>query len=191
MSPITFGGGYAVIPLIEKEVISKRNWVEKGELTNLFAVSQSIPGAIAINAATMIGYRIAGVAGALAAMAGIVLPTFLIVIALCILFLHVHQYEPISAALEGIRVAIVALIAYAGYHIGRTAIFDKTTFITVGITVLLLFSFKLSPFFVILTGAIAGILVVRIKESLGIVTRLEKDEQLPTLHESGLIKGGK
>jgi len=75
----TFGGGYAMIPLIEKEIVEKKKWVEKEEITDILAVSQSIPGAIAINSATFIGFKIKGRIGAIAATLGVILPSFVII----------------------------------------------------------------------------------------------------------------
>lgn len=174
LGPLTFGGGYAMIPLIEREVVMKRKWLKAEDLADVFAVAQSIPGAIAINAATMVGYRLAGMAGAIAAMTGILFPTFLIVLLLCMSFIYLQGTEKFSAAMEGIRAATVALIAYAGILFGRKAILDKTTLVTTGVTVGLLLLFNLNPVIVIILGAVVGILLVRIKEAFGIVTKLEK-----------------
>src|SRR5690625_488596 len=80
ISPITFGGGYAMISLIQVEVVQKNNWLEEEDLLDIITVSQSIPGAIAINAAIFIGYRVAGIIGAIFSLLGIVLPTILIVV---------------------------------------------------------------------------------------------------------------
>src|SRR4051812_20212818 len=85
IAPVTFGGGFAMIPLIEKEVVEKRKWLKSEDVTDVFALSQSVPGAVAINSATFIGQRIGGIKGAIAAMIGVSLPTFLIVLTLGIL----------------------------------------------------------------------------------------------------------
>lgn len=177
IGPVTFGGGYAMIPMIEREVVLKRKWLRTKDVTEILAISQSVPGAIAINSATFIGYRLAGVKGAIAAMAGVLLPTFFIVVILSILFLSVKDNPTIESAFVGIRASIVAIIAYAGYKIGQTAVFDKTTLITVGITVIILIFLHLHPILIILSGVIAGIVLVQIRDCLGIVTRLEKDDE--------------
>ena len=91
ISPVTFGGGFAMIPLIEEEIVEKRKWLTSDDITEVFALSQSIPGAVAINSATFIGNRIGGIKGALAAMIGVSLPTFFIVLALGISYFFIHD----------------------------------------------------------------------------------------------------
>src|SRR5690554_6291650 len=97
ISPVTFGGGYAMIPLIEKEVVDKRGWMKTQEIADIFAVAESVPGAIAINSATFIGFRLAGILGAVVAMIGVLLPTFLIVMMLSIFFLQVQDHPKVEA----------------------------------------------------------------------------------------------
>lgn len=135
------------------------------------------PGAIAINSATFIGYRIARVRWAFAAMAGVLLPTFLIVIGLSISFLYFKEHPKMEAAFEGIRPVIVALISFAGYKIGKMAVFDKTTLALVIVTVLFLLVVHLHPVLIILSGAVVGIILVKIKGKLGFTTRLDNHEE--------------
>ncbi len=167
IGPVTFGGGYAMIPLIEREVVAKRKWIKAEDVTDVFAVAESVPGAIAINSATFIGYRIAGPLGAITAMAGILIPTFIIILVLCISYLYLNNNPKMEAAFEGIRPAIVALIAFAAYKIGKMAIIDKTTLFTMCISVGLLLSFSIHPGFIIICGAFVGILLVIAKEKFG------------------------
>ncbi|MDR4281811.1 chromate transporter, partial [Bacillus subtilis KCTC 1028 = ATCC 6051a] len=82
IGPITFGGGYAMIPVIEREIVIKKRWIRPQDVADVLVIAQSVPGAIALNSATFIGYTIAGVQGAVAALIGVLLPTFLIVIGL-------------------------------------------------------------------------------------------------------------
>lgn len=177
IGPVTFGGGYAIIPVIEKEVIEKQRWVKEKEAAEIFTISGSIPGAIGVNSATFIGYKLAGIRGAIAALIGIMLPTFIIVIILAMAYLYLKENPKISAAFEGIRPAIVALIFYAGIRMSKSAIQDKTTFATVVITVLLLFLLQntIHPVFIILSGGAAGIILVRLKQKLGYSVQLEEE----------------
>jgi len=174
IAPVTFGGGFAMIPLIEKEVVEKRKWMKSEEVTDVFALSQSVPGAVAINSATFIGHRIAGMKGAMAAMIGVSLPTFLIVLFLGILYFFIHDNPKIESAFVAIRASIVAIIAYAAIKIGKTAIVDKTTFciLLAGIPVL----FFLHPVMVILAGAVAGIVTVSIKRKLGYDVKMDRKD---------------
>ncbi|WP_428911855.1 chromate transporter [Niallia sp. Krafla_26] len=184
IGPITFGGGYAMIPMIEREVVTNKKWVKSEEITDVFAVSESVPGAIGINSATFIGYRIAGVKGAIAAMIGILLPTFSIVILLSLIYQFLRGNPIVDAAFMGIRAAIVALITYAGIKIGKTAIFDKTTVAITAITVIVLLFLTIHPVLIILTGIIVGILVTKIKTVMKLPIRLEKEEPSHTVNHS-------
>src|SRR3954454_9796164 len=95
IAPSTFGGGFAMIPLIEKEVVEKRKWLKSEEVADVFALSQSVPGAVAINSATFIGQRIGGVKGAIAAMIGVSLPTFFIVLILGVLYFFIQDHPKV------------------------------------------------------------------------------------------------
>ncbi|HZG85059.1 chromate transporter [Paenibacillus sp.] len=173
IGPVTFGGGYAMIPLIEREVVEKRKWLETKDVADVFAVAESIPGAIAINSATFIGYRLAGAPGAIAAMAGVLLPTFLIVLMLSVFFLQVQDHPKVEAAFQGIRAAIVALICYAGVKIGKTAVLDKTTLAVALATVGLLFFSHLHPALMIVAGFFVGAALVALRTKMGLKTKLE------------------
>jgi chromate transporter len=173
IGPVTFGGGYAMIPLIEREVVEKRKWVRANDIADIFAVSESVPGAIAINSAMFVGYRIAGFLGAMAAMTGIMLPTFCIVVLLSIFFLRVQDNPNVEAAFVSIRATIVALITYAAYKIGKTAMVDKTTLGLIVITVMILLFVHIHPILLILGGGLLGIALVHLRNALGMVTKLE------------------
>lgn len=173
IGPVTFGGGYAMIPLIEREVVTKKQWIKAEDVTDVFAIAESVPGAIAINSATFIGYRIARTPGAIAAMAGILIPTFFIIIGLSISYFYINDNPKMEAAFEGIRPAIVALITFAGYKIGQMAITDKTTLITACLTVGVLLYIPVHPGIIILSGAIVGIFLVKIKKKLGYTIHLD------------------
>lgn len=173
ISPVTFGGGFAMVPLIEREIVEKRKWLDSEEVADVFALSQSIPGSVAVNSATFIGHRIGGVKGALAAMIGVSLPTFLIVLVLGASYLFIHDHPKIEAAFVSIRVTIVAIIIYAAIKIAKTAIVDKTTFcITLaGVPVL----FFIQPTLAILLGAITGVIVVFFKKKKGYQQKKKND----------------
>ena len=165
IGPVTFGGGFSMITLIEKEVVEKRKLLKSEDITDVFALSQSVPGAVAINSATFIGHRIGGIKGAIAAMIGVSLPTFFIVLTLGILYFAIQDNAKIEAAFLSIRASIVAIIAYAAINIAKSAIFDKTTFgiMVVGIPAL----FFIHPIIAIVVGALTGIVAVAIKMKLG------------------------
>jgi chromate transporter len=175
ISPVTFGGGFAMIPLIIKEIVEKKKWLTTDEITDVIALSQTVPGAVAVNSATFIGHRIGGIRGALAAMFGVSLPTFLIVLAFGISYFHIHDNPKLEAAFISIRVTIVAIIVYAAIKIAKTAITDKTTFFIMASGVPLLFF--IHPILVIFLGAITGIIAIYIKKKLGYDTEMKKSKE--------------
>ncbi|WP_159886271.1 chromate transporter [Paenibacillus puerhi] len=171
VGPVTFGGGYAMIPAIEREVVDKRAWIPEHEMSDVLSVAGSAPGGIGVNAAAFVGYRMAGLAGAAAAVLGITLPTFLLALALSLIYANVGHYPKIEAALQGIHAAIFGLIIVAAYRMGRQAVYDKTTFASAVCTLVLLLSAPVHPLFVIAAGLWLGIVVVMIKQKLGIVVQ--------------------
>jgi len=110
----TFGGGYAMIAIIENVCVEKKRWITHDEMMNVTVVAESTPGPIAINCATYVGYRQAGFAGAVAATLGIILPSFLIIYVISSFLYRFLQIEWIAAAFRGIRIAVGVLIAQAG-----------------------------------------------------------------------------
>ena len=106
----TFGGGYAMIPLIEREVIEKKRWIEKNDFLDMLVLAQSTPGPIAVNTAVFVGYKVAGVLGAIAATLGTVLPSFMVIVSLALFFAEVRENLYVDAAFRAMRPAVVALI---------------------------------------------------------------------------------
>lgn len=162
ISPITFGGGYAMISIIEREVV-KNKLMKEEEIANVFAVAQTLPGAIAVNAATFIGYRVARTVGALFALLGIMLPTLIIVIFASFTYYYFQTNPIVAAAFKGIGAAVIALIVYAGYTIGQTAIKDATTFVIALLSIILLCLLPINPIFFIIAGIVTGIIISKLK----------------------------
>ena len=106
----TFGGGYAMIPLIQREVIERRKWIEEKDFLDMLVLAQSTPGPIAVNTAVFVGYKIAGVLGAIMATLGTVLPSFIIILLLALFFAEVRENRYVDAAFRAMRPAVVALI---------------------------------------------------------------------------------
>lgn len=121
----TFGGGYAMIPLIEKETVEKNEWITSEEILEVFAISESTPGPIAINTATFIGYKIAGFFGAAAATLGVVLPSFIIILIVAKFIEKFRTSTFVSGALTGLKPCVVALIGVAVLTIGKTVFFHS------------------------------------------------------------------
>ena len=109
----TFGGGYAMIPLIQKEAVERNHWVSDHDILDIVAVAESTPGPISINSATFIGYRTAGVAGALCATFGVVLPSFAVILGLSFVLQQFESLQAVKFAFAGIRAGVLALICKA------------------------------------------------------------------------------
>ena len=107
----TLGGGYAMLPLIQREVVDRKGWIDEEEFLNMIAIAQATPGLIAVNSAIFIGWRIGGWRGVAGAVLGAVLPSFLIILAIAMVFREWKELPAVEAAFKGIRPAVVALIA--------------------------------------------------------------------------------
>ncbi|PWA10378.1 chromate transporter [Pueribacillus theae] len=169
VSPITFGGGYAMLPLIEREVVKRRKWLNEHEVVDILTVAQTAPGAVAINSAIFIGYRVAGLLGSIVALFGIMLPNLLIVIIAIFMYFAFRDNPIIEAVFNGLASAVIALIVYAAYMIGRTAISDLTTIVIALISFIILIFLNVNPVLLILGGGFVGLIFSKLK-----VTRKEK-----------------
>lgn len=153
---IAFGGGYAVAPLLQKEAVERRKWMSDEELTDIIAIAQALPGIIFTNSATVIGYRVCGLAGALTATIAAVTPTFVLTI-LVTAFFWEHTSNPlIQKALKGILIAVAALVLYTISKMWKTAVRNSFDILLVLVATACLVLFKANAALVILLGAIAG-----------------------------------
>lgn len=157
----TFGGGYAMIPLIEAEVVDKRNWISKEEFLDIIVISQSFPGAIAVNSSTFIGYKIGGLAGALLALLGVVLPSFLIIIFVAALFVEFRSNYLVDLIFKGIGAAVPILILIAITSLFKSINKNITNFIIIIISIIAITVFKIHPILIILCSALYGIIFLR------------------------------
>ena len=171
----SFGGGYAVLPMIQKYVVEQQQWITLGELADITSISQMTPGPIAINAATFVGVKVAGVGGGIVATIGCVLPSFILLICLAYYFFKHSSLEFVQHILKGLRPAIVSLIALAAISLTLTAFwtnpqtnllaFDNVNLsgvISAVVSLILLIKFKLDTIGVMAIGAIIGVLFVLI-----------------------------
>ena len=121
----TIGGGYAMVPLIEEEVVNKKQWITQEEFIDLLAVSQSVPGVFAVNFSIFIGYKLRKFPGALALALGAILPSFLIILAIALFFHQYTDYEVVENIFKGIRPAVVDLIAAPTFSMAKSAKINK------------------------------------------------------------------
>ena len=160
----TFGGGYAMIPLIEAEIVNRKNWISKEDFLDLLAVAQSCPGVFAINISVFIGYRLRGVKGGLLCALGTALPSFIIIL-LIAMFFHQFKDNPYVAAIfRGIRPAVVALIAIPTFNMAKKAKLNRYTFWIPVVSALLIWLLGVSPILIILAAGICGFIYGRMKK---------------------------
>ncbi len=121
----TLGGGYAMLPLIQREVVDRKGWIDEEEFLNMIALAQAAPGLIAVNSAIFIGWRIGGWKGVCGAVLGAVLPSFVIILAIAMVFREWKELPAVEAAFKGIRPAVVALIAAPLFKMAKSAMKSK------------------------------------------------------------------
>ena len=153
----TIGGGYAMIPLIEAKVVDERRWVSREELLDLMAIAQSCPGIFAVNISIFIGNKLHGTRGALAATLGTILPSFVIILAIALLFQRFGDNEWVQKAFRGIRPAVVALIAAPVFRMGKMAKINWRNLWIPVVAALVIWLLGVSPVIVILVVGLAGI----------------------------------
>ena len=158
----TLGGGYAMIPLIEEEVVNRRRWVSKDEMLDLIAIAQSCPGVFAINIAIFIGYKLNKVRGALAASFGTALPSFLIILVIAMFFHQFKDNAVVAAMFKGIRPAVVALIAVPTFNLAKQAKLNKFTLWSPVVSALLIWLMGVSPIWIIIAAGAGGYICGRV-----------------------------
>ena len=154
----TFGGGYAMIPLIQHEVINNRSWLSKEEFVELLTIAQAAPGPIALNTAVFVGYKYRGYWGAVSAVLGVVVPSFTIILFVAIFFASMRDNRWVDAAFKGMRPAVVALIVAP--IVGLAKGLHWVLIAVAAATALLVWYFGFSPIWVLIVGAIGGALWV-------------------------------
>ncbi len=163
----TFGGGYAMIPLIEREVVDKNNWIDKDEFVDIIAISQSFPGALAINTCTFIGYKISGVLGAILGLLGVALPSFIIILIIAMAFSKFRDMYIINLIFKGINAAVPLLILVGVNSLAKVLDKTVTNIIIVIITVVLSVFMNVNPVYLIVIAALYGIYINRNDSSTG------------------------
>lgn len=154
----TIGGGYAMIPLIENEIVIKRNWITREEFMDLLALAQSAPGILAVNIAIFIGYKLRKVRGSIVTTLGAVLPSFIIILCIALFFSGFKEHPIVERLFKGIRPAVVALIAAPTFTMARSAQISKYNIWIPVLSALLIWLLGTSPVWIILGAGIGGYL---------------------------------
>lgn len=152
----TFGGGYAMLPILQREVVEKKGWATEEELTDYFAVGQCTPGIIAVNTATFIGYKYKGIPGGVLATLGLVFPSLVIITLIAAFLSNFADIPVVQHALAGINAAVVALIAASVLKLGKSNLKDALSVCIFLAVLLLAFFVDLSPVILIVCAGVVG-----------------------------------
>ncbi|WP_168119588.1 chromate transporter [Paenibacillus sp. HB172176] len=156
LSPISFGGGYAIFPAIEREIVERKQWLNHEELAETLSLAAAAPGGVGVNAAFLLGFRLNGVKGGVAAGIGMILPTFLIVLGMFFLYSKIGDSAKVKAALMGVTWGVMTLILFSALRIGKSAVKDKFTFAVMVIALACLLA-GVSPVYMICAGILIGV----------------------------------
>ena len=156
---LTFGGGYAMLPIIQKEIVEEKKWATEEEVLDYYAVGQCTPGIIAVNTATFIGYKVHGIIGAIVATLGVVFPSLIIITIIAALLKNFANYSIVQHAFSGIRVVVIALIVSAILELAKTSIKNSTTLIIAIIAFILVAFVNLSPIYIVIAAACIGLIL--------------------------------
>ena len=164
---LTFGGGYAMLPMLQKEVVEKRGWATEDELMDYYAVGQCTPGVIAVNTATFIGAKIAGIPGAVFATAGVVAPSILIIGIIAAFIRNFAELAAVKNAFAGIRVCVCVLIFNAVSKLFKKAVIDLPTTVIFVLVFLGSVLFDVSPAVYVVLAGTAGIIIKNLAAGKG------------------------
>lgn len=154
----TFGGGFAMIPLMEREFVDNKRWIDRDKFIDSISVTQTVPGAVAINMSIYLGYSMAGVIGAIVAAAGVALPSFVIILIIAFGFNRYNQYPIVDRIFKGIRPAVAGLIVYAGIKLSKNVKWSPGILITFIFAVVANFFLGFNPVILIFIAIFVGII---------------------------------
>lgn len=153
----TFGGGYAMIPLISREVVEKHKWISDDDILDIFAIAESTPGPIAINSATFVGYKTAGTLGAFFATLGVVLPSFCIILAISFVLRQFSSLKVVKYAFYGIRAGVLALLAKAWWTMYKKTPKNVISYVIAVLSFLIVAIFNINVLYVLIGCAAVGL----------------------------------
>lgn len=154
----TIGGGYAMVPLIEAELVDKRKWISKEDFLDLMALAQTVPGIFAVNIAIFIGYKLRKFWGAFWMALGTILPSFIIMLMIALFFRQFQHVETVERIFKGIRPAVVALIAAPTFKMAKSARINRYTIWIPAVSALFIWLLGFSPIYIIILSGLGGYL---------------------------------
>ncbi len=155
----TIGGGYAMLPLIEREFVERRKWVTQEEMIDILAIVQSLPGIIAVNSSIFIGYQVARIPGAIIATIGLIISPILIITGFAYLYINVQDADYLQGLFIGVRAGVTALILLAGIRLGSKVLTNKFSWLVAAVSLLAVWIFNIHAGLVILAAAVLGFVV--------------------------------
>ena len=161
---LTFGGGIAMLPMMQNELIDKKQWVSENEILDYYAIGQSTPGIIAVNVATFVGYKKAGILGGIVATLGVITPCVVLITILANLIDSIDHYPNVQKALKGINVAVCALITDATLNFAKKTSKGAVSILLMLISFSLIFFFNVKSYIIILGAAVIAVAVYSIEK---------------------------
>ncbi|MDH8677074.1 chromate transporter [Fusibacter bizertensis] len=158
---LTIGGGYAMLPIIEQELVKGLELLTMDEVVESYTLSQTLPGVIASNAAALIGYRLGKVKGAVVSVLGVITPSIIIILFIAMIFTRIEHLEIVQNAFKGIRVVVLALLFDSFSRLFKVAVFDRKTFVIASVAFILVLFSIINPILVIVAGGFAGVAIYR------------------------------
>lgn len=160
----TFGGGYAMLPLLQKEIVENKHWATEEELMDYYAIGQCTPGVIAVNTATFIGYRKKGIIGGIAATLGVITPSLFIIMIIAAFLKNFTDYTIVKDAFAGIRVCVCVLILNAVIKLGKKSIVDRICLLIFLVILILAVFTNISTAILVVAAGISGLLIKQIEK---------------------------
>lgn len=169
ISAFTFGGGYVIISLLKKKFVDDLKWIEEKEMLNLAAIAQSSPGAVAVNASILIGYKIGGVLGSIISILGTILPPFIIISVISFFYTAFRESHIVSAVLKGMQSGVIAVIADVVFNLGKNSVKNSgmISIFLISLVFILVYFFSVNVIFVILIYIIFGIIKTFYNQKMG------------------------
>lgn len=162
----TFGGGYAMIPLIRTEVVEKKKWLAGEDVVDIIAVAESTPGPLAINSATFVGYHMAGFFGAVCATVGVMIPSFFIILLISRFLRQFENLKPVAYAFWGIRIGVLSLIINAMVSMAKECKSELFVYLIIAFSFLMVAFFEVNPIIVLILCGASGIAYCAAKQKV-------------------------
>ncbi len=163
MALFTIGGGYAMLPIMEDEFVNKKKWIKAEDIVDVLAIVQSVPGIISVNASVFVGYRVAGIPGALVASIGVVAPSFVIIVIIAAFMSSIDNMVLVGNAFLGVRAGVCALILLAAINLGKKVVKGKFEWLMAILAFIGIVILKINVIILIVSGGVIGIHIILIR----------------------------